>query len=174
MSFAKFITALFALIFLGCQISTTSSVPSAKPPSFAGTWKLVSRIDKDAKNILVNEPTLGSDPIAILMYDTLGNMSVQIMKRDRNNSILTTEDQTLNNSSAFNGYDAYFGTYQVDTAKKQVTHIISGSIDPKDVGKHLTRNYLFIHDTLSLSFSTTNAGIPVTRTVTFIREKNSR
>jgi hypothetical protein len=174
MSFTKFIAAFFPLLFLGCQNSTTKSLEHPKSLSFAGTWKLISRIDKDSNNVLVNEPTLGSDPIAFLIYDTLGNMSVQIMKRNRNDSVITIQNQNSNNSSAFNGYDAYFGIYKIDTTKKQVTHILSGSINPKDVGKQLTRNYVLIDDTLSLSFSTTNAGIPVTRTVTFIREKNSR
>jgi len=102
--------------------------------------------------MVVNEPTPGSDPIAILMYDTLGNMSVQIMKRSRNDSIITTPTQSPNNSNAYNGYDAYFGICLIDTAKKQVTHIISGSINPKDVGKQLTRNYRLNGDTLSLPF----------------------
>jgi lipocalin-like protein len=174
MSFPKIITLIFAFALLNCKSPNIRGAVSAEHASFAGTWKLISRIDKDANNASVNEPTLGSDPIAILMYDSLGNVSVQIMKRNRQDSVVATVNQTSNNSRALNGYDAYFGTYQIDTIRKQVIHTIVGSIRNEDVGKQLRRNYVLIGDTLKLSFSTIDGRIPVTRTVTFIREKNSR
>jgi lipocalin-like protein len=159
---------------INCQSPSTRVAVSSARTSFAGTWKLISRIDKDSNNVSVNEPALGSDPIAILMYDTLGYVSVQIMKRNRQDSAVATNNQTPNNSSPLNGYDAYFGTYQIDTTKKQVTHTILGSIRKDDVGKQLRRNYVLTGDTLKLFFSTTDDRVQVTRTVTFIRQKNSR
>lgn len=108
------------------------------------------------------------------MYDTLGNMSAQIMKRNRNDRSIELQSQSSNNSKAFNGYDAYFGTYHINTAKREVTHTIVGSINPEDVGKTLQRNFIMVGDTLQLYFSTISAGILVTRTLTFIRQKNSR
>jgi len=141
---------------------------------FPGTWKLFSRIDKDSNQVVVYEPTLGSDPISFLMYDSFGNISVQIMKRNRTDSVIQPQAETSNNSQAFNGYDAYFGKYEVDTQHHQIIHKIEGSMNASDVGKMLRRNFEFSGDTLRLSFSTTNRGVPVTRTVTFIRQKNSR
>lgn len=138
---------------------------------FVGSWRLVSRIDKTDTGEIINEPSLGSDPVALLMYDYLGNMSVQIMKRDRNDS---TEDQSTlqnsNNSAAFNGYDAYFGTYIIDSLNHQIKHQVKGAIDPKDIGMELIRNYSVSGDTLLLWFSTSNADVKVTRTLTWVKE----
>jgi len=140
--------------------------------SFVGSWHLISRIDKTNAGEIINEPTLGSDPIALLMYDGLGNMSVQIMKRDRNDStdIISTR-QDSNNSAAFNGYDAYFGTYIIDTLKNQIKHRIKGTINQQDIGKELIRNYSISVDSLLLWFTASNANVSVTRTLTWVREK---
>jgi Lipocalin-like domain len=140
--------------------------------SLVGSWHLISRIDKTNSGTIINEPILGSDPIALLMYDSLGNMSVQIMKRNRNDSIATISPQQYSdNSAAFNGYDAYFGTYIIDTIKHQIKHHIKGTINQKDLGKELIRNYSISGDTLLLWFMTSNANATVTRTLTWVREK---
>jgi len=140
--------------------------------SFVGSWHLISRIDKTDTGTIINEPILGSDPIALLMYDGLGNMSVQIMKRDRNDStdIISTR-QGSNNSAAFNGYDTYFGTYIIDTLEHRIKHHITGTIIQKDIGKELIRNYSISGDTLLLWFTTSNADVSVTRTLTWVRDK---
>ena len=156
---------------IACNESQQSNKPNKNDASFVGTWKLHSRIDQDSNLSVLNEPTLGSDPISILIYDQFGNMSVQIMKRNRNqDSVIQLQEKISNNSQAFNGYDAYFGTYEIDAARQEVTHTIGGSINPEDVGKKLKRDYNLKSDTLWLSFSTVNTGVPVKRTLTFIRQ----
>lgn len=168
-------TILFVLIswLVACNNSQPTNQSTTNNVLFVGTWKLHSRIDIDSNQSVLNEPTLGSDPISILMYDKLGNMSVQIMKRNRNDSVISPQEKISNNSQAFNGYDAYFGTYEIDSTEQQITHAIQGSINPEDVGKKLKRNFILKGDTLRLSFSTVNSGVPVKRTLTFIRQ-NSR
>ena len=144
---------------------------ATKTNLFAGTWHLISRIDKTNDGKIIPEPNLGSDPIALLMYDGLGNMSVQIMKRDRNDSTaIISAQQDSTNSTFFNGYDAYFGTYSVDALNHQVKHRVQGAIDPKDIGKELIRNYSISGDTLLLWFSTSNANVTVTRTLTWVKK----
>ena len=140
--------------------------------SFIGSWHLISRVDRTNTGTIINEPNLGNDPIALLMYDGLGNMSVQIMKRDRNYStdiISTQQDST--NSTASNGYDAYFGTYLIDTLMHQIKHRIKGTINQQDIGKELIRNYSISVDTLLLWFTASNSDVTVTRTLTWVREK---
>src|ERR1051325_6240807 len=80
-----------------------------------GVWWLLSREDwtKDGQQRI--DPVLGSDPIAILTY-TSTHFAAQFMKRDRSvNSALPVFQPGENNTSAAGGYDAYFGTYKVDT-----------------------------------------------------------
>ena len=134
--------------------------------------KLISRIDKTDNDSTVAEPNLGSDPVALLMFDTLGYMSVQIMKRNRPDSVVMPSDTNPNNSLPINGYDAYFGTYVMDTSKAEIRYEIEGSMNKNDIGKVLTRNYYLSEDILRLSFQTENNEIPVTRTLKWIRIKN--
>jgi hypothetical protein len=76
---------IFGLLLLfGCQSTTTNKESSKFSP--LGTWVLVSRIDKTENDSTLFEPNLGSNPIALLMYDSHGNVSVQIMKRNRQDS----------------------------------------------------------------------------------------
>jgi len=159
---------LLASLFL---FSCKNNLPQPANSDFAGTWRLLSRIDKTKDGKIIPEASLGSDPIAILFYDPKGNMSVQIMRRTRNdNTVIISASQDSGNSSAFNGYDAYFGTYLIDTLNHLVKHRIQGAIDPKDIGKELIRNYSFSGDTLLLWFNTLNANVKVTRTVTWVKE----
>ena len=132
-----------------------------------GTWVLLERIDRNANGDVVSEPTLGQDPIGILIYDRAGNMSVQIMKRNRN-STAANESQISSNSNnigAANGYVAYFGKYKIDFKQHTVTHLLEGSISDADVGKSVTRNFIFKGNELWLSFETINGSTAVKRTL---------
>jgi hypothetical protein len=154
------------IVFVSCKNLNTENASS-----FIGTWELISRIDKTDKDSTLTEPSLGSDPIAILMYDSFENVSAHIMKRNRTDSISSVAYSNSNNSTSFNGYDSYFGTYSIDFSKHQVKHLIKGTLDKNIVGKTLIRNYLFSNDTLRLFFSTTNGTLPVTRTLIWVRVK---
>ena len=157
---------IVTIIFVSCKNQNTENASS-----FIGTWELISRIDKSNLDSIITEPSLGSDPIAILMYDSFGNVSAQIMKRNRTDSISPIAKSNSNNSTSFNGYDAYFGTYSIDYSKYQVKHLINGALDKTILGKTLIRNYFFSNDTLRLFFSTTNGSIPVTKTLSWVRVK---
>ena len=169
----KFILIISSLTFLSIACHNQKAFQTTNTfSSFAGSWNLISRIDKTSTGKIVAESTLGSDPISLLMYDTLGNVSVQIMRRERNDSTTAKNvEQNSNNSAAFNGYDAYFGTYIIDSFNHQVKHHIQGTISQKDVGRELIRNYSISGDTLLLWFTTTNTNVTVTRTLTLVRKK---
>jgi len=165
-----FSSALIILLVITCHNQKLTAISELS--GFVGSWHLVSRIDKTNAGEIIDEPILGNDPIALLIYDSLGNMSVQIMKRDRNDSTaILSAQQDSTNSAAFNGYDAYFGTYLIDTLEHQIKHHITGTIIQKDIGKELIRNYSISVDTLLLWFTTSNANVSVTRTLTWVREK---
>src|SRR5580700_7534582 len=93
-----------------------------------GSWELLSRIDRTGSGQTREEPSLGSDPIAFLVFDAKGHFAAQFMKRDRKAapSLSASAAPTLNNSRAQGGYDAYFGTFTVDEAKGLVeTHVVA-------------------------------------------------
>jgi hypothetical protein len=136
-----------------------------------GTWRLLSRKDRLPNGEVRPEPTLGSDPHALLIYDRGGNFAAQFMKRDR--SVLpdtpTVATQANNNSSAVGGYDAYFGRYTVDG--NLVTQTLVASLSPADVGKVVTREMTIIDDMLVIRIELSAAdGVAVVRTLRWSRE----
>ena len=161
---------IFSLtILLACQSQKTNKELDKFSP--VGTWTLVSRIDKTNNDSTIIEPSLGSDPIAILIYDTLGNVAVQIMKRNRQDTSVINSTADPNNSSSMNGYDAYFGKYTIDYSKKQISHHIIATLDAKNLNKTIVRNFDFSNDTLRLLFKAINQKLPVTRTLTWVKAK---
>lgn len=150
-------------------------MPDAQPPLSAalpGTWALESRIDvTDAGEHRV-EPSLGTDPVAWLIYDRAGHFAAQFMKRDRSTSAAADDAAAAgaNNSRARGGYDAYFGTYEVDDAAGTVTQRLIGALSNENVGMILTRGMEVDGDRLTIRLRTsTPSGEPVTRTLTWNR-----
>jgi hypothetical protein len=138
--------------------------------SLPGTWQLVSRIDETAGGERRAEPSLGDDPVALLIYDRTGHFAAQFMKRDRASSAPDAPAAASNNSRAVGGYDAYFGAYSVDDATGAVTQRLTGALSPENVGQVLTRVMTVEGDRLTIRLETTSArGEPVTRTLTWKR-----
>lgn len=133
---------------------------------FEGTWRLLSRIDRAADGSLRTEPTLGSDPLAMLTY-ARGTFAAQFMKRDRSNVV--TVAASANNTSAVGGYDAYFGTYET-RPDGVVEHKLLAALNPANVGMTTLRRPRVEGDRLILELDTTTAdGEPVHRTLMWER-----
>lgn len=146
---------------------------TSQPPLSAalpGTWALLSRIDVTDAGVERAEPSLGADPVALLIYDRAGHFSAQFMKRDRTEAgVSRATEGGANNSRAVNGYDAYFGTYSVDDAKGTVTQRLLGSLTADNVGLVLSRKMTVDGDRLIIRLRTSVDGEPVDRTLTWRR-----
>ncbi len=100
-----------------------------------GAWNLV-RIDSE-------DPKVGDtsmpQPVGMLIYTRDGHVSVQLM--------YSKSQQDLNNQYVRAGYEASFGTYDIDQATHTLTHHVQGS-NTGDllVGKDLPRIYQFTGD----------------------------
>src|SRR4249919_2182289 len=119
-----------------------------------GTWQLLSRIDVTASGERRPEPSLGEDPLALLIYDRSGHFSAQFMRRHRSGDIPDGPSGAKNNSRAQGGYDAYFGTYTIDDEKSSVTQRLLGSLSREHVGAVLTRAMEVQGDTLIIRLET--------------------
>jgi hypothetical protein len=124
------------LAIVGVGQAQTAKKPAASDDSgrerLIGAWHLV-RIDApgaDGKHMDVPQPT------GMLIYTRDGHMSVQLM--------YPRSASALSNEYVLNGYEASFGSYDVDEAKHMVTHHVQGSVT-RDllVGKELPRVYQF-------------------------------
>jgi len=131
-----------------------------------GIWWLLSREDHTKEGQRRIDPILGSDPIAILVYAN-HYFAAQFMKRERSaDSVPQPTAAGQNNTSAIGGYDAYFGTYEVNEETNQVAHTLVGSINPGNIGMTVYRNLLVEGDKLTIKLETTTPqGEPVIRTL---------
>ena len=135
-----------------------------------GTWQLLSRIDVTASGERRPEPSLGEDPVALVVYDRSGNFAAQFMRRDRSADVPDAPSGARNNSRAQGGYDAYFGTDTIDDEHGTATHRLTAALSRENVGLVLTRALEVQGDTLIIKLDTNAAnGTPVTRTLTWRR-----
>ena len=135
-----------------------------------GTWRLLSRLDVTDDGTPHLDPALGSDPVALLIYDRSGHFAAQFMKRDRTTVPRDGPASAANNTQAQGGYDAYFGTYTVDDSTGVVTQRLDGALSHANVGVVLSRAMTVEDETLVIKLGTTAwDGTPVTRTLTWER-----
>jgi len=89
----------------------------------------------------------------MIMYDTNGHMSAQIMRPDR--PAFASGDQLegtpMEIKSAFEGFVAYYGVYEVNQEDGAVTHHVEGSLFPNWVGSAQRRFFEFSGNRLTLS-----------------------
>ncbi len=97
-----------------------------------GAWHLV-RIDAPGPD---GKPIDTSQPLGILIYTRDGHMSVQLMYPKQANA--------QSNEYVLDGYEASFGSYDIDEAAHTLTHHVQGSNTRNLlVGKDLQRVYQF-------------------------------
>jgi hypothetical protein len=113
---------------------TLGTYPAAQKrpqiPGVVGTWHLL-RIDSPGSD---GTPSQAAQPTGILIYTRDHHVSVQLMY----------PDVALSNEFVHDGYEATFGTYDVDEGKRQLTYHVQGSATrAKLVGKSETLHYEF-------------------------------
>ena len=110
---------------------------------FVGTWRLLECYGKWSDG-RISYP-YGDKPEGQLIYDGHGNFSGQIAGSGRpafetGNLLKGTPEEI---KTAFEGYIAYYGTYEVDEAKGRVTHHVQNALFPNWIGDIQTRNFEF-------------------------------
>jgi lipocalin-like protein len=102
--------------------------------SLVGTWKLQAFESQSAAGE-ISEP-FGGEAHGLLMYDSHGRMSVILMRADRPMFVSSdpargTPDEIR---AAFEGFSAYYGTYNIDATCGTVTHHVEANSFPNWVG----------------------------------------
>ncbi len=115
-----------------------------------GTWKLV-RCEVHRVNGDTVYP-FGRQPIGRLMYDRAGQMAYLSMRPGRalfasDSKVAGTPEEV---QGAFDGFDAYFGTYEVHDMEGKVTHHDDGALFPNWVGTDQPRLFQCSDDHLML------------------------
>ncbi len=115
-----------------------------------GIWELESAECKSDDGGVVYP--FGKDAVGMLMYDAKNNMTVQMMRVDQKNFKIDSqfEGTPLEVKTAFEGYLAYFGTYEVKNDDNVVIHHIKGSLFPNWTGRDQERCFELSKDRLIL------------------------
>jgi hypothetical protein len=95
---------------------------------FIGAWRLAW-----LEEVGTNGNVQKADCTGLLVYTSDGHMSVQVMYRN----------QQTGNSYAQGGYEASYGTYQVDEGAHTFTFHVEGALVRTLIGKDLARAYAF-------------------------------
>lgn len=118
---------------------------------FVGVWRLIScEAIRRNGNVL---PIYGRNPVGRLYYDAAGNMSVHMMKAGRPNLKSNTKFRATapEMRAAYESYEAYFSTYEVDEANHVISHHVIGGMFPNWTGTDQARYYQFEGTRLILS-----------------------
>lgn len=139
---------------------------------FVGTWRLVTSEFKRSDGSTAYP--YGKEAIGMLIYDEDGHISAQVMNPDR--PIFISGDIRKGTAeevkAAFDGYTAYFGTYEVNEEESTVIHHLRGSHFPNWVGQDQKRFFEFSGNRLTLKTpAIPAAGTVVTGILVWEREE---
>jgi hypothetical protein len=140
-----------------------------------GIWRLTSREDYDAGGRRLIDPVLGAEPMGILCFAPK-QFAAQFMNRSRGLDSWSETPRAaapaagVNNTGAVDGYDAYFGTYDLDAAAGTITVSLDGALSRGNIGMNATRDVRVAGHRLWIRLATSAPdGTPITRTLTFER-----
>lgn len=125
------VVAGIALSATGVRASRQAPTAQSDRERFVGAWRLawMEEPGPDGKITRI------TGRVGTLMYTSDGRTSVQIQFPESQSSV--------SNDYVLNGYEASFGTYEVDERAQTITRHVEGSITRGLVGQRLTRAYRF-------------------------------
>ena len=137
---------VWALAVLGALTGLVLAQSAPKQPGdgasardkFVGAWRL-AWVEEPGPDGRITRIT---DRKGTLMYTRDGRMSVQIQFPESQSSV--------SNDYVQSGYEASFGTYEVNEEARTITRHVEGSITRGLVGKRLTRAYRFSDGRLTM------------------------
>lgn len=152
------IVSFFLLLFLvtiACNNTKKPAMDKSSENPFVGTWKFASLVATSTEGDAFYP--YGENLYGKLMYDDKGHMSVLLMRPNRakfaSGDIYNGTPEEI--KMAFENFDAYCGTYKINTEKKTITHYIEGCRFPSWEGTEQVRYYEFSNNKLTLSATLT-------------------
>ena len=116
----------------------------------AGTWKFLSLSGTNTRGDVLHP--YGQVLFGRLMYDQKGYMSFLAMHPDRprfaSGDVMGGTPEEI--KEAFQGFDAYCGTYTIDQERALVTHHLEGARFPNWIGTDQVRYFQTTNDTLRI------------------------
>lgn len=125
------VVAGLAVSATGVRAGGQTPPPQSDRERFVGAWRLawMEEPGPDGKITRI------TGRVGSLMYTSDGRTSVQIQ--------FPESQASVSNDYVLRGYEASFGTYEVDERAQTITRHVEGSITRGLVGQRLTRAYQF-------------------------------
>jgi hypothetical protein len=131
--------------------SRASASTAAERKKFIGVWKLVSGESRNEVTGEVRYPW-GRQPVGRLSYDEAGRVFAQLMNPGRRSvggaanrgaaaAIATASTDDMR--EMLTGFNAYFGTFDVDEPSRTMIHHLQSALIPSWVGTDQRRKYEF-------------------------------
>ena len=171
-------------ILVGASIPTQGQTAAAGGHPLHGVWELLSLEDHQADGKVIY--WLGRAVTGTIAYTPGGRMFVQFLGDPRPRfalgNVFSPSARTLSAAApdqeirtAYSGYYAYFGTYEIDEAKRVVTHHVASSLRPQEIGLDYVRPYELTADRLVLRYPVSDdRGGSDTRVITWRRAESLR
>ena len=125
------LTAVVALGGFSLAQSSEKSNSGSAQQKLIGAWHVVSLEDVGSDGKATRVTAIKG----MLIYTRDGHMSVQLMLPD--------SESDVSNDYVKNGYEASFGSFDVDEKAHTVTHHVQGSVTRGLIGKDLPRAFRF-------------------------------
>lgn len=154
---AGIFVSVVAALLIGC--STTGPAKRTHDPEtlvsrLVGTWQVMELVDTDSTG-KVSYP-YGEHPMGYIVYDGTGHLHVQVMRTPATPPFAAGDEHGTDKEvrAAYDGYVAYFGTYEVDEAQGKVIHRVQGSLMPSYTGTDQPRPIRFVDGDLVIEGTT--------------------
>ena len=127
------------------------ATPTEERKKFIGMWKLTSGESKDQATGVVSYPW-GKTPFGRLLYDEAGRVFVQLMNpgrrpvggvSNRGAAAAIASSSADDMREMLTGFNAYFGTFDIDQPAGTVIHHLQSALIPSWVGSDQRRRYEF-------------------------------
>lgn len=142
--------------------SVLLSAAAASPTSMAkattlrermlGSWQLIEPVTIDkatgSRSVWDNRP---GPYIGMIAYIPNGTMCVHIGSARATTSKGWNDLSEVERLAAADTWYGYFGHFEVDESRQQVRHIVTGSLQPDEIGKTLVRNVRLQMDRITLT-----------------------
>lgn len=138
-------TTQFLILFSLCVLQTANANDADR---FVGTWALGAIESKSESGVWEKIERWGDNPFGVLMYDSFGNMAVQLAYEER-----VAESGAVPNSEVVDGFVAYVATYDVDADNGTVTHHRLFHTNSEADGLSAVRFYEFGNRSLTLTLA---------------------
>lgn len=126
----RLLTAL-GVLTSGVACTRAQPSPTREPSSLIGTWRIIRHLP--AAGADSGGLRFGSRPRGYLVYDATGHVFLQVQDAGTSDSVRSrwrgAPDSVL--KKVLHGFQAYFGTYMVDSISQMVTHRIEGELLPR-------------------------------------------